>query len=49
MALTERLFANIEYRYTDLMEEKYFFDLLGLEPSMHTARAGLAYKFGPSL
>lgn len=44
-ALTERLFAHLEYRYTDYMEERFLFDIIGVEPSVHTARAGVSYKF----
>lgn len=44
-ALTERLFAHLEYRYTDYMEEKFLFDIIGVEPSSHNVRAGLSYKF----
>lgn len=44
-ALTDRLFAHLEYRYSNYMEERFLFDIIGVEPSVHTARAGLSYKF----
>ena len=39
--------TKLEYRYTQF-EEKNINGLVNVQPSMHTLRAGLSYKFGRS-
>jgi outer membrane immunogenic protein len=45
-ALTRNLTAKLEYRFTPFDGNRYFGGVLGIEPSAHVVRAGLAWRFG---
>lgn len=44
-ALTSHWFAKLEYRFTQLDRKTFLAGVLGIEPSMHTVRLGVSYKF----
>lgn len=44
--LSQNITARVEYRYTQYGDEDFGTGFINVEPSAHTGRLGIAYKFG---